>query len=575
MLLIKGSILSPLAIVVFCVLLLASHSSCQDAQVPLQVEPEPPQAPATVLSPTPDPAPAKKVVVIGAGSAGASAAYYLRQFTDFFSIPLNLTVYERASYIGGRSTTVNLFDDPSLPVELGASIFVEVNKNLIRATRKFGLKLRDSDFGQPKESVHSLGVWDGREFEFLQERGGLYWWSIFKLIYRYGWAPMKTQNLMKSTLNRFLKLYKFPYFPFQSLSDAAMSAGLAEATWTSGAEYLKDNGVSEQFAREIIQASTRVNYGQNLPLIHGLETMVCMATDGAVAVEGGNWQIFQSMLNASKATVHLNSPVTSIELSGNKTYKVTHRNPDNTLAEDTVDHVVIANPFQFSNISISPRLKRPIDSPHYVNLHVTIFATPYKLSPSYFKMPADSSVPEVVLTTLPPDVKLGARTDGVGPAQFWCISTLQKVQPPETTRNGLPPGPHYVYKIFSPKQLKASFLSQILGIDGVRLLDNNSTSNTDDDGGEATYRDDQSIADISPSHISWSYEKVWQSYPYLYPRVTFEDIKLAPNLWYTSGMESFISTMETSSLSGMNVAALILSEWVSKFETKLKKFEDV
>ncbi|PGG97423.1 prenylcysteine oxidase/farnesylcysteine lyase [Blastomyces parvus] len=574
----KG-VLSHSAAFVFCLLLLAPFSSCQhNAQAPLQAEPP---------NPSPGPVAAKRVAVIGAGSAGASTAYYLRHFTDFFSIPVNITVYERASYVGGRSTTVNAFDDPAHPIELGASIFVEVNKNLIQASKKFGLKLRDADSGQPKESLHSLGVWDGKEFAFLQTRQGIYWWNVFKLLYRYGWAPLKTQNLMKVTVNKFLKLYKFPYFPFQSLSDVAMSTGLAEATWTSGAEYLKDNGIAEQFSREVIQASTRVNYGQNLALIHGLETMVCMATDGAVAVEGGNWQIFQAMLNASKATVKLNSPVTSIELSDDNTYTVSYQDPDviyqdtdddddgdeSFSAEETFDHVVIANPYQFSNISLSPPLKRPLDAPRYVDLHVTLFASPHKLSPGYFNMPAGSSVPEVVLTTLPADVKLGARIDGVGPAQFWSISTLEKVPAPGSSRqDGISGDPHYIYKVFSPKPLKANFISGILGIDEARVLD--SSNNDNDSNNETGYSAEQRIADIPMSHISWYYEKVWQSYPYLYPRVTFEDIKVAPNLWYTNGMESFISTMETSSLAGMNVAGLILSEWVSKFETKLKQYED-
>lgn len=32
-------------------------------------------------------------------------------------------------------------------------------------------------------------------------------------------------------------------------------------------------------------------------------------------------------------------------------------------------------------------------------------------------------------------------------------------------------------------------------------------------------------------------------------------------LWYTSGIEQFISTMETSSLMGMNVAKLAVDAW--------------
>jgi prenylcysteine oxidase/farnesylcysteine lyase len=60
--------------------------------------------------------------------------------------------------------------------------------------------------------------------------------------------------------------------------------------------------------------------------------------------------------------------------------------------------------------------------------------------------------------------------------------------------------------------------------------------------------------------ISWYYPHVWHSYPFEYPRVTFEDLELARGLYYTAGIESFISTMETSALMGMNVAQLILDD---------------
>jgi prenylcysteine oxidase / farnesylcysteine lyase len=55
---------------------------------------------------------------------------------------------------------------------------------------------------------------------------------------------------------------------------------------------------------------------------------------------------------------------------------------------------------------------------------------------------------------------------------------------------------------------------------------------------------------------------VWYSYPYTYPRVTFEEIELARGLYYTAGIESFISTMETSALMGMNVAQLIMDDYL-------------
>lgn len=59
---------------------------------------------------------------------------------------------------------------------------------------------------------------------------------------------------------------------------------------------------------------------------------------------------------------------------------------------------------------------------------------------------------------------------------------------------------------------------------------------------------------------------MWKSYPYEYPRVTFEELELAPGFYYTSGIESFISTMETSALMGMNVAQLIVNDYLEVIE---------
>ena len=56
------------------------------------------------------------------------------------------------------STTVYPYDNPSLPaLELGASIFVEANKNLWRASDEFNLTRRNFDEGG------GTGVWDGKE----------------------------------------------------------------------------------------------------------------------------------------------------------------------------------------------------------------------------------------------------------------------------------------------------------------------------------------------------------------------------------------------------------------------------
>lgn len=67
--------------------------------------------------------------------------------------------------------------------------------------------------------------------------------------------------------------------------------------------------------------------------------------------------------------------------------------------------------------------------------------------------------------------------------------------------------------------------------------------------------------------ISWYYPHVFNSYPKAFPRVTFQEPVIRDGLYYTSGMESFISTMETNALMGMNVARLIVDDILAGTES--------
>ena len=85
-----------------------------------------------------------KVAIIGAGASGSSSAYFLDFLQQkFSSVRVSVSLYESSNYIGGRSTTLNLPNSTAY-VELGASIFVDVNKNLMHATKVFDLQLYDT-----------------------------------------------------------------------------------------------------------------------------------------------------------------------------------------------------------------------------------------------------------------------------------------------------------------------------------------------------------------------------------------------------------------------------------------------
>lgn len=471
----------------------------------------------------------------GAGAGGASAAYHLSKFAAEADIPVNITVFERNEYIGGRSTTVNAYNDPNIPVELGASIFVKVNHILNDAVKEFNLST--SDFIPDAEVPGpALGIWNGELF-IVTMNSESSWWDTAKLLWKYGTAPIKTMRLMRTVVGKFLEMYKEPVFPFESLTQAAQDVQLLAVTAATGEQYLEENGISGNFGHDVVQASTRVNYAQNLNYIHGLEAMVCMAAEDASSVRGGNWQIFDRMIKAANATIMLETKVTAIEKTDSAgRYSLKLGDTDATshpnLHSEVYDDVILAAPLQFSGIDIES-VDAAVDEIPYVELHVTLFTSPHLLSPGFFNVPPGKFAPRVILTTLPEQETPQKGADGVGSPGFFSISLLHPVTNPASE------GQEYLYKIFSPLKPSETFLAQLLGL------------------GEC---------EISDRDITWIYHKVWNSYPYEYPRVTFENILLDAGLWYTSGMDSFISTMETNALMGKNVARLMVNEWLAKTE---------
>jgi len=533
-----------------------------------------------------------RVAIIGAGAGGSSASYYLNNFSQSspFEIPLDITVFDASPVIGGRTVTVNALDDDRYPTELGASIFVKINHILYNATRDFGLTPSTKIYQSGPDTKYQLGIWDGDTFVFKSAteddnsswRG---WWDIAKLLWKYGWSPIRMQQLTKKVIGSFLKFYEEPLFPFQSLQEAVALTGLTAYTGSSGKEVLQEARIGQLFSREIIQASTRVNYASNLGGIHGLETLVCMAIEGALAVDGGNWQIFDEMVKASASQVFLNTTVTEVSRNAKGTFdlRTTNEHVNQHFASVAYDIVILAAPYQFANISFTPPLAQPPAKIPYVSLYVTLFTSPHRLSPSFFGLDSHADVPSAVLTTLPENLndELGSRrgVDAVGPPRFWSVSTLRLLYPdvdgtcvgPMANHSSAPESAEpeaeaqYLYKIFSPAPLTGTFLSSLLDFP---YEPDSTTSNSDP------------VSSLPKDDITWVHEKYWHSYPYEIPTETFENFTLSfsnsdssdpdavSGLWYLSGMESFISTMETNALAGMNVAKLIIDRLESEMNSQ-------
>lgn len=234
--------------------------------------------------------------------------------------------------------------------------------------------------------------------------------------------------------------------------------------------------------------------------------------------------------------------MTRIGKQDDSTYQVTLADGETS----TFDEVILAAPLQYSDIELDPAPKHIPDEIPYTKLHTTLFASPHLLSPSAFNLGPGTTVPQFVLTTLAPTEE---PQDSAGSPGFYSISMHDSGINPHSS----PPRIEYVYKIFSPMPITSAFLSQILG---TKVSDKEAEK-----------------GDVNGT-VSWIKHKLWHSYPREYPRVTFEEITLDEGMWYTSGIESFISTMETSALSGRNVARLVRDKWVESKQGSVR-VEDV
>jgi prenylcysteine oxidase/farnesylcysteine lyase len=434
-----------------------------------------------------------------------------------------------------------------------------VNKILVDAVNQFNLSHIDPEFAieDPENKTPGLGFWNGREFVYTVHGNG--YWDLVKLAWHYGWYSLfRTQQLMKDMVGRFLQLYDEPFFPWGSLSEAVYEIGLSDMTRTSGKEYLKEKGVSDKFASEFVQGATRVNYAQNLANIHAVEAMVCMATEGAMSVKGGNWQIFANMIGISANRHLLSTEVKTIERRQDGTFTVGAKmacsnteadDPSESTTSSDFDAIILAAPYQFLSINFTPSLQFIPETVPYVILHVTLFTSPHRLSPSAFNLPPDQHVPHTILTTLPENEDPApANTSQAGTPGFFSISTLRQVTNPSN-----PDRPEYLYKVFSPTSINATFLARILGLSEPSPITE-----------PFPIYESGTIWDLPKDEVTWIHRKLWQSYPYEFPRNKFEKLRLDDGIWYTAGMEGFISTMETSALSGKNVAKLVVDELVRR-----------
>jgi prenylcysteine oxidase/farnesylcysteine lyase len=230
-----------------------------------------------------------RIAVIGAGPAGSFAAYSLGHFlpNQDPSWTSEVHLFERSNYIGGRSTTIHLKDasteNEDVYAELGASIFVNANRNLRKAARVFGLTTQDGHGESDHLTNKPFAIYDGERFVFQQS--SFKYWDLARLLFWYGRSPFNARKLVRQAIQSFVTLYSAETAakgPF-SMQNYLELLSFGDLVQEPALTYYSRNGVSANFINDIISSACSVNYAQSAFKMHAVGGLVSMAADGMLS----------------------------------------------------------------------------------------------------------------------------------------------------------------------------------------------------------------------------------------------------------------------------------------------------
>ncbi|KAJ3053894.1 hypothetical protein HK097_003132 [Rhizophlyctis rosea] len=488
--------------------------------------------------------PLLRVAIIGAGAAGTSTAYFLRKLEKSHplssqSTPIKLTLYERTERIGGRARVLPLNVTVCTPdssicapelqhIELGASVFAAKNHHLVNASRELNLTLEDLSKFPGKDRV---GVWDGEKWRIRQtgtvgHLPGTDGWlgdafDKAKILARYGLfhGPLQAAKICRDIAARFFSIYDklLARDVFERVDLLVKELALWDTVSTSSLEYFRDSkGINEAFVTEFIGGITKNTYLQEIAKTSAFGGAIALysGTNDLFHVKGGNYQIYQRMVQDED--VKLKNSVESVERvekDGRTTFVVEGQDH----VKKMYDVVVVAAPLPASEIKFQGISVEKFPPLRYVQLYVTIIVGTF--NPAYFGLDSHSDIPEGILV------------------------------PSESTSQTIPTVPFFtmgktdisssvsIVKFFSPKPISDSVLDDIF-----------STR-------EQTHRH------------AWDLPG---SYPYLPVRDEEWEVpvEVEAGVYYVNAMESWISTMETETVAGRNVANLIWRRWEKELERR-------
>ncbi|XP_054442786.1 prenylcysteine oxidase 1 isoform X1 [Pteronotus mesoamericanus] len=453
-------------------------------------------------------APPDKIAIIGAGIGGTSAAYYLRQK---FGKDVKIDVFERGQ-VGGRLATMTV---QGQEYEAGGSVIHPLNLHMKRFVKDLGLSTVQSSGGL-------VGVSNGETLVF--EESSWFIINIIKLIWQYGFQPLRLHMWVEDILDKFMRIYRYQShdYAFSSIENLLHSLGGDDFLGMFNRtllETLQKAGFSEKFLNEMVAPINRVNYGQGTDL-NGFVGAVSLsgADSGLWAVKGGNKLVCSGLLQASKSNLISGSVMyveekTRTKQTGNPTkmYEIVYQTGSDTHS-NFYDIVLVATPLnqKMSNITFL-NFDPPIEEFHQYYQHIVTTLIKGKLNSTTFTSRALEKFDlSTILTTDNSDLFINS----IG------IVSSVKNDNPQPSADGA-----YVWKIFSHETLTKEQILKLF---------------------------------LSHEYVT---KQQWLAYPHYKPPEKSPSIILHDQLYYLNGIESAASAMEMSAIAAHNAALLAYHRW--------------
>ncbi len=389
--------------------------------------------------------PNKKIAIIGGGISGASTSFYITEFLKNKSMSaVDITVFERRDYIGGRLKHIR-YGKENIKIEIGGAAWTNDNIYMTEMANAVGInvtrrKIIGNDKAKQKQFIatdNDIGVWDGDNIINLETFG------IQNLV-----QALKIGENEVSFLKRIKENYEIQKSSaFHNLTSFLKWGDINMYTNRSMHDFFTstDSASSDFIEIGMVPLNRAIyNQGSKANAFGFLASLTAQLSQHTVT--NGNSELVKKLFEYSKSNVLLKTNVTRISMSKRENSDGKYTNyftiQYNKTLSDTFDAVVIASPLEVTGIEFENiRLAKGTSiNRNYFDWYVTVVEAS-SINMNQFKpyiFPAGKQVPNLIVTT----------SNVTGNSGFVCMQPLG--------RHAKTPAPANIWMVYSDVSIKSN-----------------------------------------------------------------------------------------------------------------------